>query len=164
MKLLGTNLSDKTQVIFENVLDAARYLNLDESHIRKCLKGTRKSHGGYSWKLENISDSKLYSLNHPSDDGSKTCLGGLANSDKALFSDLNFSPEKWTKKEDAVLLEMYPNGNLEEIVKKISKDIVSITMRAKVLGLKRKENIFSNNRSCLDLVNIVVDSKEEISQ
>lgn len=35
---------------FPSSVAAAKELELDSSHIRKCCKGLRKSHGGFRWQ------------------------------------------------------------------------------------------------------------------
>jgi len=59
-KIVGRDLKEGTQVSFNNITDASRYLNLDSSHIRKCLNGRRTSHGGYSWKIDNSDESNMW--------------------------------------------------------------------------------------------------------
>lgn len=157
-KIIGTSIKDKTQVCFDGTSAAADYLHLDNSHIAKCLSGKRRSHGGYTWAYKYISVEKSEKLLEVKKEAIKQ-LGDLANSDK-VFSDLKFSQEKWCAEEDTVIRDLYPKGNLNEIVKKISRDVPSITLRAKVLGLDRKVYHHSK-RSSQDLVNIVVELKEE---
>lgn len=158
-KVVGLNLKDKTQVCFNSAKDAADYLNLDYSHILKCIKGSRKTHGGYSWSVEKLSEERVKILFSDKKESTKN-LGSLVKIDSTLFSDLEFIPEEWSREEDEVIERNYPYGNLQEIVTKTARDVTAITLRAKFLGLKRMR-IQSKNRSAMDLMNILVDSKNE---
>lgn len=157
-KVIGLNLKDGTQVCFDSIKDASRYLNLDDSHITKCIKGSRKSHGGYSWSLAKISEEKSRLLKSVKKEKSFN-VGDLVKADRIIFSDLNFTPEEWSEDEDKIIRKFYPCGKLSDIVTKIARDVTSITLRAKVLGLRRS-HVHSKNRSHQDLLNIVVDSKD----
>lgn len=116
-KIVGLSLKEGTEVIFRNISDAAKYLNLDGSHIRKCLNGSRKSHGGYSWSYSRKKDFREYSWS----------------------SELVFDPDVWTKEEDEVIRKFYPSGKLTKIVLRLKRDIPSIIIRARVLGLKSSD-------------------------
>lgn len=39
----------ETEIIYNNATEAAKELNLNQSHIHECAKGTRHTHGGYHW-------------------------------------------------------------------------------------------------------------------
>lgn len=50
MKILQIDGNGRIVHQWEKVSDAAETLNLDSSHIYKCLTGKRSTHGGYNWK------------------------------------------------------------------------------------------------------------------
>lgn len=160
MTITGKSLKDGTQVCFNTILDASNYLKLDGSHIRKCINGTRKSHGGYSWSVQQFSEEKAKKLIGIKKEEAKN-LGDLRDND--IFADMKFTPEDWSEEEDEVIRNNYPHGKLADIVSELAKDLTAITFRAKSLGVKRS-HVSPKNRSTLDLMNIAVDYKsDEIS-
>ena len=46
--------------IFESQIECSRQLNLDRRHISNCLKGSRKSHKGYTFKYVEQLESGIY--------------------------------------------------------------------------------------------------------
>ena len=53
-RLVQLDLEGNVIAVWDSPRHAANELNLDPSHIRKCVKGTRQTHKGFKWKLENF--------------------------------------------------------------------------------------------------------------
>lgn len=56
LKILQIDRRGVTVNIWDTPGEAAKALNLDPSHIIKCIKGRRSKHGGYRWVLEDEPD------------------------------------------------------------------------------------------------------------
>ena len=52
MKILRLDLDGNVLDTWNSPSEAANELDLDASHIMKVVKGKRKTHGGYYWKVD----------------------------------------------------------------------------------------------------------------
>lgn len=59
MKLLQIDRRGSVVREWKNIAEAADVLQLDSSHIGKCTRGLRATHGGFEWRYDNSTDTQL---------------------------------------------------------------------------------------------------------